>query len=170
MNVAGAELNFLPLISTMIDSVDGILDLNIAISGKLGSPVIDAGLLLKRAHAFGLDARRIRSQLHYENKMVVANDIRFDIDEDTQIALKGKLPLKINFNSKKPVEILQEDSLYVDLDMSNVSLSKLLPFILPFPISGNADASGRITGTINDPIMDDRQPSGRREMGMRVFL
>jgi len=154
MNVAGAELNSLPLVSTMVDSVGGILDLNIAITGKLGSPVIDAGFLLKRAHAFGLDARRIRSQLHYDNKMVYANDIHFDIDDDTQIALQGKLPLRINFNSKKPVEILQEDSLYVNVDMSNVSLSKLLPFILPFPIFGSADASGSISGTINDPIMD----------------
>ncbi|MCF7833143.1 MAG: AsmA-like C-terminal region-containing protein, partial [Candidatus Marinimicrobia bacterium] len=154
LNIAGAELNSLPLISTMVDSVGGILDLNLAISGKLSSPVIDAGLLLKRAHAFGLDARRIRSQLHYENKMVLVNNIRFDIDDDTKIALQGKLPLRINFNSKKPVEILQEDSLYVDVDLTNVSLSKLLPFILPFPIFGNADASGRITGTINDPIMD----------------
>jgi autotransporter translocation and assembly factor TamB len=154
LNVAGAELNSLPLVSTMIDSVEGILDLNLAIRGKLGSPVVDAGLLLKRAHAFGLDARRIRSQLHYENKMVFIDDVRFDIDEDTQIALEGKFPLKINFNSQKPIEILQEDSLDVDIDMANVALSKLLPFILPFPISGNANASGSITGTINDPIMD----------------
>jgi hypothetical protein len=152
--IAGAELNSLPLLSTMMDSIGGILDLNIAIAGALNDPVIDAGLLLKRTHAFGLDAQRIRSQLHYADSMVHINDLRFDIDDERKITLQGKLPLSINLNSKKFIELLPEDSLYADVDISQVRLSKLLPLILPFSIFGDADVSGNITGTINDPIMD----------------
>ncbi len=152
--IAGAELNSLPLLSTMVDSIEGILDFNIDINGKLSDPVIDVGLLLKRAYAFGLDAKSVRSQLHYADSMVYINNFNFDIDDERKIAIQGKLPLSINLNSKKFFELLTEDSLYADVDISKVRLSKLLPLILPFPIFGDADASGSITGTINDPIMD----------------
>ncbi len=154
LNIAGAELNSLPLISTLVDSVEGILDFNVGIKGKLNAPVIDAKLSLKRANAFGLNANRIRSELYYADNMMYINDFRFDIKEGRKIGLKGKLPLKINFKAKKMIQILPQDSLYVDVEMSKVRLSKLLPFILPFPIFGDAEASGSITGTINDPIMD----------------
>jgi hypothetical protein len=152
--IAGAELNSLPLLSTMVDSIEGILDFNIEINGKLSDPVIEAGLLLKRSYAFGLDAKSVRSQLHYADSMVYINNFNFDIDNERKIALQGRLPLSINLNSKKPLEFLPEDSLYADIDISKVRLSKLLPFILPFPIFGDADASGSITGTINNPIMN----------------
>ncbi len=154
LNIAGAELNSLPLLSTMLDSVGGLLDMNILISGELSDPLIDADLLLKRAHAFGLDANRISSELHYEDNMIYINDFRFDINEERKIGMKGKLPLKINFNTKNIIGALPEDSLYVDIDISRVRLSKLMPFIFDFPILGDADMSGNITGTINDPIMN----------------
>ncbi|MEA2077245.1 MAG: hypothetical protein U9O95_04435 [Candidatus Marinimicrobia bacterium] len=155
MNIAGAELNSLPLISTIMDSVSGILDMNLDITGTLNDPEIRSGLVIKKAHAFGLDMNRIRSDLYYIDSMAYINDFRFDISDNRKIALKGRLPLSVNLHAGKIVEMLPQDSLYVDLDVKNVWLSKLLPFIFKkIHIAGNASTSGTITGTINDPIMN----------------
>jgi autotransporter translocation and assembly factor TamB len=155
LNIAGAELSSLPLVSTMFDSINGLLDMNVGITGKLGDPVIFSDLSLKDGHAFGLSAQMIRSEIHYVDNMLFIDDLKFDINNDRRMSLVGQLPLNINFKKKKKITLLPKDPLYADVNIENARLQKLLPFILKnLHIVGNADAVGTITGTINDPVID----------------
>jgi autotransporter translocation and assembly factor TamB len=153
LNVAGAELNSLPLVSTMLDSIEGLLDMNIDLNGSLNNPKLDLSINLKRAHAFGLAAKRIRSKMSYENKKILIKDLKLDIDDERYMAMNGYLPLSIDFKTKNIVELLPQEQIYAELDLHKIRLSKLLPFILPLHIVGDANAKGTITGTINDPTM-----------------
>lgn len=154
INIAGAELNSLPLLSTMMDSIEGRLDLNMDIRGGVDNPEITLGLLLKNASAFGLDAQRIRSKIHFNDSTVFVDNFNIAINDERNISLKGEFPIRINFKDEMVFKILYDEPLIADLDVNNARLSKLLPFIFDFRILGNADAKGRITGTFNDPVMD----------------
>ena len=154
MNIAGAELNSLPLLSTMMDSVAGLLNMSIDVTGQVDDPVIFSEINLENAHAFGLDAQNIHSEMHYVDSMVFINDLKLEINDERQIALTGELPLSIDFSDNKIARILPDESIYADVNLENIRLEKLLPFILDMRIIGNADAIGTITGSINDPIMD----------------
>ena len=155
INIAGAELNSLPLISTIVDSIAGIMDMNIEIAGSISDPQINLGMQLKRAYAFGLDLEKMRSEMYYQDSMVYVNYLNMQIDDERRIDLKGEMPLYINFNAKNVAGLLPKDSLYAELELEKVRLEKLLPFVLPYlRIVGEADVKGVIRGTINDPIMD----------------
>lgn len=169
LNIAGAELNSVPLISTIVDSVEGILDMNIDITGSLNDPNIDMEFQLKRAFVFGLGAKKVRSELHYSDSLVQIHNLSLQIDDQREMNFSGKFPLSINFTSEKYVDLLPDDSLYVDLDLDQVRLEKLLPFILPqIRIVGEIDAGGKIRGTINDPIMDAKLAIHKPEIALIV--
>ncbi len=155
VNIAGAELNSLPLLPSFVDSINGVLDMSIDVNGSMSDPSIEMGIQLKRAHALGLEAKKIRSEMSYKDSLVHIQQLNMEIDDERVIALNGIMPLGINFNSKEIITLIDDDSLFVELQLDKVRLEKLLPFVLPFlHIVGEADGRGIISGTINDPIMD----------------
>ena len=157
INITGAELNSLPLISTMLDGVEGVIKINIDIDGYLDNPVINANMELKHAHAFGLDAERIHSQMQYNDNILQINNFRIDIVDDRSVNFRAELPVNINFNRKSFFKILPEDSVWAEFTLSQTRLSKILPFIIKkLPITGDGDISGDIYGTLNDPIIDGK--------------
>lgn len=157
INISGADLNSVPLITTIVDSIEGLLDMNIDIGGYLTAPKIDMDLQLKRSFALGLGAQKISSHIHYSDSLVLIKYFNLDIDDKRKIDFYGKFPLSINFRSDNIVDLLPEDSILIEIQLGKVRLGKLLPFILPnLEILGDLDSEGRIHGTINDPLIDGK--------------
>ncbi|MBN2781341.1 MAG: translocation/assembly module TamB domain-containing protein [Candidatus Marinimicrobia bacterium] len=155
INLAGAELNSLPLISTLKDSVGGLMDLNIGIQGYLQDPVIDLRMLMKNAHAFGLDARRINSRIRYADRRVNVADLSLDFAGKRSMKFNADIPAVVNFKDKNILTLLPDEPLRADFDLKQARLSKLLPFILEnLSITGTGDLRGNISGTLNDPVMN----------------
>ncbi|MFA6617647.1 MAG: hypothetical protein WCT23_01070 [Candidatus Neomarinimicrobiota bacterium] len=154
-NIAGAELNSVPLLSTIVDSVEGLLDLNVDISGFVNDPQIDMDLQLKRAFAFGLKAQMISSKINYSDSLVLIHDFNLEVDNERSIEFYGQIPLSISFASDNIVDFLPEDSMLVELKFNKMRLKKLLPFFLTdINIYGELDALGSIKGTFNDPLIN----------------
>lgn len=157
VNITGAELNSLPLISTMPDSVGGRLEVNLNISGFLDAPDITAEIDARNVHASGLDAQRVFATSHYEKDRFYIDDLRIDIEDGRSIDLFADIPVNINFNTDKIFRFLPQDSLRGEFKGKNVQLKKLAPYIVEdFPISGEAGIQGKIYGTLNEPRADGR--------------
>ena len=155
INLAGADLNTLPFLSTMGDGVRGLLNINADIKGYLDDPVINASLLLRRAHAFGLDAERIQASMQYKDNNFHVSQLNANFAPGRTMRLNADLPLNVNFKDKDIVQVLAKNPVRAEYQVTQARLSKLAPFLIEeFPVSGDVNLQGNIYGTLNDPMMD----------------
>ncbi|MBW6457730.1 MAG: translocation/assembly module TamB domain-containing protein, partial [FCB group bacterium] len=155
INLAGADLSTLPFLSTMGEGVKGLLNINADISGYLDDPEINASLLLRRAHAFGLDAERIQAGMYYKNNNFQVAQLNVNFAPGRSMRLNVDLPLNINFKQKDIIRVLQENPVRAEYHLTQARLSKIAPFLVEdFQVSGDVNLHGNIYGTLNDPLMD----------------
>lgn len=155
VNIAGAQLETLPFISTMEDSLSGLLDFNMDIHGYLSDPGIQAFASLKRARFRSIRAERIRAGLHYEGSRLIFDDFFVSFCDTRTLELKAALPMDINFRRLNPFKLLTDETMTADFSLENARLSVLAPLLVPgLPLSGEVSLHGQLDGSLNDPVME----------------
>lgn len=155
LNLAGADLASLPLISVLSDSIAGLLDINLDISGYLGDPRILLQSSLRKANILGLYAERIRTQMEYARERLNIKNFIVEFEPQRSLQLKGSIPLNISFARMNPLKFLENDSLNAKISVKNARFSKLLPLLTQdLDVSGTANFQADIGGTLLDPLMD----------------
>lgn len=155
LNIAGAQLETLPFISAMGDSLSGVLDFNLDIESYLGDPKMQAQLLLKHAHYQGITAERIRTNLHYEKQRININNFIVDFTQSRSLRLSAAFPTDINFKRINPFKVLTDEAIEAEFGLKNIRLSVLAPILSPdLSLSGELNMRGNLSGSLNDPAIE----------------